>query len=92
MARSRKVQSGAAVQKSSISSSSGPLPATGAPAGENTGPAMARITRPAKARRNSSSQSGVRAGVASGFFWSRMSFSGGKAMRCGGGGVTRNNR
>ena len=88
----RKDQSGAAVQKSSINKSSGPPFAAATPEGEKNGPAMARTTSAASAMRRSSSHQGVRAGVASGFFKSRISLSGGKATRVGGGGVTRSSR
>ena len=54
----------AAAQPSSTTSSSGPLPPKRG-AGLSKGPARARISRAAKARRNSSSHHGVRAGVRS---------------------------
>ena len=85
----RVVQSLAAGQPSSTSSSSGPPFTPCAPRGVSVGPAMATTTSAAKAMRRISSHSGVRAGVASGFFRSRMSLNGGKATRRGGGGVTR---
>ena len=88
-ASKRWSQVGAAGQPSSRTTSTGPLPPSPGGKGFQRGPAMAKIISAARPRRSSNSHHGVRAGVSSFGFRSRMSFSGGKAIWRGRGGVMR---
>jgi len=78
----------AAAQPSSITRSNGPLPLR-RPVGLISGPAQARISKVTIARRSSSSQSGVCAGVSSGGLSPASSRIAGNASWRGAGGVTR---
>ena len=72
-----------------MTSSVGADVATSPPAGAHTGPAIARMSAAASARRSASSHQGVFDGVSSSGFSSRRIFVGGKTISRGRGGVTR---
>ena len=88
--RSRASQVAAADQPSSIRSASGRLFSAVAIGGFHIGPAAARITSAASVSRSSVSHHGVRAGVSSLGAMSNSMRVGGKAMRRGRGGTSRN--
>ncbi len=88
--RRRESQVAAADQPSSIRSASGRLFSAVASGGFHIGPAAARITSAARVSRSSVSHHGVRAGVSSLGAMSNSMRVGGKAMRRGRGGTSRN--